>query len=241
MRPNASLHHHSTVVTLKQTRCGGMYSWLKHLPAPVRRLLWQKARKGGKELRDKHRARDLATQRECHRLSQQQPQNPKNARDQGSSKVPSSLALPNANECLSKDDWVAVAYPQTWYIGLVLRESAAGAAVLVDFGEPSKGLGCFKYPDGRDTQEVERCFILKTKVSVSPAPNLRYWITDNSKEIEQLDRQYTKCDKRLPRVIRIAPAPLYCSFLDVHRFMTCLRDALVAAKNSLVHIDTQQV
>ncbi|GFO48836.1 hypothetical protein PoB_007534100 [Plakobranchus ocellatus] len=62
MRPNVSLHHHSTVVTLKQTQCGGMYSWLKHLlnHAPVRLLLWQKARKGGKELRDKHRARDLA-------------------------------------------------------------------------------------------------------------------------------------------------------------------------------------
>ena len=50
-----------------------------------------------------------------------------------------------------------------------------------------------------------------------------------------------QCDKRLPRVIRIAPAPMYCSFSDVHRFMDRLRDALHAAKSSLVHVDTHSV
>ena len=121
MRPNASLHHHSTVVALKQTRCGGMYPWLAHLSAPVRRLLWQKARKGGRELREQHRARDLATQRECHRLSQipHRPQKQSQLLSRASAKI-QALNLPSADEGISKDDWVAVAYPQTWYTGKFL-------------------------------------------------------------------------------------------------------------------------
>lgn len=40
---------------------------------------------------------------------------------------------------------------------------------------------------------------------------------------------FLQCDKREPSVIRIAPAPLYCSFYDVYRFMKYLEDALQAA------------
>ncbi|GFR57509.1 hypothetical protein ElyMa_000003300 [Elysia marginata] len=102
------------------------------------------------------------------------------------------LDLPNEDDVLQKDAWIAVAYPQRWYTGLVLKESASRGTVNVDFGEPSKKLGSFKYPDGRDIQEVERCFILKTNITVSPSANLRYWVTDNSEDIEKLYRQYIK-------------------------------------------------
>ncbi|KAK6959717.1 kynureninase isoform X2, partial [Biomphalaria glabrata] len=63
--------------------------------------------------------------------------------------------------------------------------------------------------------------------------------------IEQLFKELEKrgviCDKRLPRVIRITPVPMYCSFEDVHRFMGCLKDALIAAKSSLSHVDVTKV
>ncbi|KAK3800037.1 hypothetical protein RRG08_029759 [Elysia crispata] len=58
---------------------------------------------------------------------------------------------------------------------------------------------------------------------------------------KELEKRGVVCDKRLPRVIRIAPAPIYCSFLDVHRFMNQLRDALKAAKSSLVPVDTNNI
>lgn len=58
---------------------------------------------------------------------------------------------------------------------------------------------------------------------------------------KELEKRGVVCDKRMPRVIRISPCPIYCSFLDVHRFMGYLHDALMAAKSSLSHIDTKAV
>ncbi|XP_059169087.1 kynureninase-like [Physella acuta] len=58
---------------------------------------------------------------------------------------------------------------------------------------------------------------------------------------KELERRGVVCDKRLPRVIRITPVPMYCSFEDVHRFMALLKDALLAAKGSLSHVDQTTV
>ncbi|KAH9491998.1 hypothetical protein Btru_029597 [Bulinus truncatus] len=58
---------------------------------------------------------------------------------------------------------------------------------------------------------------------------------------KELEARGVLCDKRLPRVIRITPVPMYCSFEDVHRFMGYLKDALIAAKSSLSHVDLNKV
>ncbi|KAJ8321831.1 hypothetical protein KUTeg_000302 [Tegillarca granosa] len=42
---------------------------------------------------------------------------------------------------------------------------------------------------------------------------------------------FNKCDERKPSVIRVAPAPLYCSFMDVFRFSNYLDESLTAASN----------
>ncbi|XP_067665290.1 kynureninase-like [Haliotis asinina] len=54
--------------------------------------------------------------------------------------------------------------------------------------------------------------------------------------LQELYKRGVSCDKRLPRVIRIAPVPIFCSFEDVHRFMKYLEQSLTAAK-AQGHVD----
>uniref|UniRef100_A0A6Q2XZL0 Kynureninase n=1 Tax=Esox lucius TaxID=8010 RepID=A0A6Q2XZL0_ESOLU len=46
----------------------------------------------------------------------------------------------------------------------------------------------------------------------------------------ELERRGVACDMREPNVLRVAPAPLYNSFSDVHRFITVLRSVLAASR-----------
>jgi kynureninase len=41
-----------------------------------------------------------------------------------------------------------------------------------------------------------------------------------------LEKNSVICDKRKPGIIRVAPAPLYNTFVDVQRFMAVFEDAL---------------
>jgi len=50
--------------------------------------------------------------------------------------------------------------------------------------------------------------------------------------MKELEKRGVACDERKPYVIRIAPAPLYNSFTDVHRLVATLGEALKATKVS---------
>ncbi|ESO99172.1 hypothetical protein LOTGIDRAFT_226289 [Lottia gigantea] len=52
---------------------------------------------------------------------------------------------------------------------------------------------------------------------------------------KELCKRGVICDERLPRVIRISPCPMYCSFHDVFRFIIYLKDSIIAAKNTAVN------
>ncbi|KAL5015360.1 hypothetical protein ScPMuIL_009630 [Solemya velum] len=52
---------------------------------------------------------------------------------------------------------------------------------------------------------------------------------DMTRVFKELEKRGVVCDERKPSVIRVAPAPLYCSFHDVYRFVQYLEDALAAA------------
>uniref|UniRef100_A0A3Q2PZV0 Kynureninase n=1 Tax=Fundulus heteroclitus TaxID=8078 RepID=A0A3Q2PZV0_FUNHE len=49
---------------------------------------------------------------------------------------------------------------------------------------------------------------------------------------QALERRGVTCDMREPSVLRVAPAPLYNSFRDVHRFIETLGKALAASSSS---------
>lgn len=50
--------------------------------------------------------------------------------------------------------------------------------------------------------------------------------TDVEEVYQELKRRGVICDTRKPDVMRVAPAPLYNSFADVHRFVCILKEIL---------------
>ena len=110
-RPNASLHHHTTVVNLKETCKVGMPSWFKAKPRAFTSSFWKRSGSQARKLRRQHRASDQLCMTEVHKMSQSKGVK---AREAAAKRVPS---LPCAAEPLSKDTWVVVAYPSNWYTG----------------------------------------------------------------------------------------------------------------------------
>uniref|UniRef100_A0A0B6ZK02 Kynureninase n=1 Tax=Arion vulgaris TaxID=1028688 RepID=A0A0B6ZK02_9EUPU len=106
----------------------------------------------------------------------------------------------------------------------------------------SRILQTYKRPDGKDTKDDGDNIYIDIFTPQDPeqrGAQLSLAFNVSIQEVfKELEKRGVLCDKRYPRVIRISPVPMYCSFEDVHRFMGFLKDALAATKTSLIHVTT---
>lgn len=70
-----------------------------------------------------------------------------------------------------------------------------------------------------------KCEIITPKDPEQRGAQLSLYFTENGKAIhDKMIENGIVVDYREPGVIRVAPAPLYCSFTDLHRFYSILKD-----------------
>lgn len=211
-RPNASLHHHSTVELIKQNRTA-VICWIKNKsPLDQRKLLTQ-ARKYGKWMRNKHREE---TNREHEKILHRRIEVAKALKEKAArcllkkakgaqlkrnkisaakikrkasvnpkKQLKSTESLPSLDIKVSQ--YVAVVYNQPnpcWYPGMVTKVTLDEAEVK--FMAPTTIAGVFKWPEHDDVDIVRKCFIFECDFNVrSVDSGGRSWRIDNYKHIQQ--------------------------------------------------------
>ncbi|GFN87573.1 hypothetical protein PoB_001407900 [Plakobranchus ocellatus] len=86
---------------------------------------------------------------------------------------------------LQPGQMLAVACEDAWYPALVETPSAGGQNVTVSFAQLGKGLGAFRWPDGKDVHPVSRRSILDADLEIEPRAGGRLWVVKNAKNIQE--------------------------------------------------------
>ena len=98
-RPHCSLHHHSSVMLLKQTR-KRLRTWYDGLENDEKKKLWKRGRQESKELRRKHQERDKQAIMQSLKLK--------------------TCEEVNVQDTMKEGEMVAVAFEDAWYPGMLI-------------------------------------------------------------------------------------------------------------------------
>lgn len=86
------------------------------------------------------------------------------------------------------------------------------------------------------SQRFYMCFLVSPVIlpwrQVVAFKNTAWQIDKKWPEFTECSLSVLQCDMREPNALRIAPVPLYNSFLDVHRFIEILGSAITSSKQT---------
>ena len=118
--PGATLHHHTPVVSLKQTCAAGLTAWCLTLMGPPYLYTWT-------VIKATISSRRKQWQKERFKLSQAEiVLKAKRQKKKGKKPVAPSINLPDPKLTINKDEWVAVAYQDIgWFTGKYVYYSAS--------------------------------------------------------------------------------------------------------------------
>ena len=198
-RPNASMHHHSTVQLIKRNR-KPMMKWLTDMDEAEKHEIMKKARKGGRSLRKKHIDSEKLVIQEIHQdmiNEKNQKKSRKRKRNDISENEPQILGenelikdiLP-VDEQFKENEYVIVAYQDRWYPGCVQKTS--GQQIVVNFMGPTRKPGHFIWPARQDVQTVCCEFVIKRNFIPECLNSGRLWKINDSEAVEALYRKYCK-------------------------------------------------
>ena len=205
-RPSASMHHHSSVQLLKRNR-KPMMDWLKNMPLTKRSSLLHKARKDGKILRTKHIQQAKSVLKEIHNEMTMEPKKKrkaslvtrKNKKSKCEETNPTCESDNNpgcdddnqlAEIAVSVNDYVAVAYQDSWYPGVVTSAEEDGR-YNIKFMVPSRKFGHFSWPIREDKQTVEKHFVIYARFIPNCVNSGRMWHILETESINDMYRKFS--------------------------------------------------
>ncbi|KAL3848472.1 hypothetical protein ACJMK2_019326 [Sinanodonta woodiana] len=182
-RPNASLHHHSSIQLLKRNRLR-MKEWYESMTPTEKESLWKNAYQGGKDLRIKHKEHQKCVYSEImDQMNEPPPKkgklNPNDNDELYESEIDElntvCQQLPLLDQ-LKENDYVIVAYQDAWYPGCVHQiKSNDNNNLIVKFMAPCRKAGVFKWPSRDDVQEVKPEFVIATGLIPECLNSGRQW------------------------------------------------------------------
>ena len=192
-RPNCSMHHHSTVQMLKRN-AQNIKTWYSGMKAEEQADLWKEARLHARDLRERHRMaekreRDLLYDTACKKTdtSKKRRLEANCRRDIEENEMDELTVLKTQLDQLMPQDavfrtdqWVAVAYQDNWYPGLVRGTSSKQSWIQVNFSARTTKPSHFRWPDGKDLQKVEKEFVIFTDFSLEPVRRGRTWTLETA-------------------------------------------------------------
>ncbi|XP_052778449.1 uncharacterized protein LOC128215880 [Mya arenaria] len=137
-RPNASIHHHSSVQLIKRNR-RQLFKWLDEKPDNEKATLMKAARSGGRDLRKAHMAEESLVKRELFNTMQEEPKKKRKKSSKPSDKPESEPILDSTIHSFHVNDYVAIAYQDAWYPGCV--EEVDETTAVVNFMAPCRTAG----------------------------------------------------------------------------------------------------
>lgn len=190
-RPSASMHHHSSVQLLKRNR-KQMFGWLDEMSGSERSELMQKARIGGKDLRNNHISaeRKVLTEISEEMLKSGNKRKPSaNAKESKKrKKKDKTIMIPPNDYTFEMNEYVAIAYQDSWYPGIVVGKTENECA-SVKFMTPCRKQGYFQWPARDDIQTVNRKFIISKQFIPDCMNSGRQWFIT---QFETIQKKYEK-------------------------------------------------
>ena len=179
-RPSATLHHHSSVQLIKRNR-RKMMNWLDAMEFKQRKGLLQAARKGGKVLRERHinngkpvlaainddmksaknkkrKNDERQDEQSCARRRINDEESELVERDEATREADLLQKLPVKSD-VSVNEYVAIAYDDQWYPGIVIKKD--NEEIVVKFLDSTKHAGIYQWPQREDIQTVQFGYVLK--------------------------------------------------------------------------------
>ncbi|XP_045173195.2 uncharacterized protein LOC123534827 [Mercenaria mercenaria] len=187
-RPHASYHHHSTVQLLKRNGANIM-RWICDMDSSQKTDLLTSARKGGKMLRKKHREHEKNVLTEIHgNMTQESKGKKRKANTDGRNDNKKQKNDFEVVEQLCVNEYVAIAYQDNWYPGVV-EKVVDDTTIVVKFMAPCRKNGYYQWPSRDDRQVVNKQFVLCTKFIPDCISSGRQWYV---KEHNDITNVYSK-------------------------------------------------
>jgi hypothetical protein len=188
-RPNATMHHHSSVQLLKRNR-KQLMNWISEMKPDQKNELLHNARKGGREMRKTHREEEKEVLQEISNemiLMKEKKRKGPSMTNKTNKKRSVKSHLPEIhNQSLEfiEGEYVIVAYQDGWYPGVVQTVSDEDTAT-VKFMTPCSQQGFFKWPLRDDKQIVKRKFVIETKIVPDCVNSGRQWYLKDFRKFQE--------------------------------------------------------
>ncbi|KAH3841848.1 hypothetical protein DPMN_115329, partial [Dreissena polymorpha] len=193
-RPNVSLHHHSSVQIIKQSRVNLM-NWFDKMSSNDRSSLLKNARKEGKKLREEHISCEKNVLNEINKdMSTENQKKGRKRKHDIAEEIENEAELINMNDDIQfvKNEYVAVAYQDNWYPGIVHQVSDDSKTLTVHFLAQTKNTGHYIWPTLKDEQQVNPRFILRHGFMPECKNSGRLWFVAEHADITKAYQTFSK-------------------------------------------------